>query len=229
MLSLKTMPFPFSLSVSLSQEPYTTLFLNLQGGKFDYPNRLFTSMALAWRNCQRDTSDVKVWNDTWSKSFSFLFCSVLIVNLFSLVLAALQELIPELFYLPELLVNANQYQMGQTEDNVTVSDVILPRWASSPEEFIRVHRMVRVNWFKRDALIKLTVIKFPPFFFRHWNRRSCRANCTNGSILSLVTNRKVCREWILVFLLWVERERGFVCYFWILLCILLLLLLLLRG
>jgi hypothetical protein len=112
---------------------------------------------------------------------------------------------------------------------VTVSDVILPRWASSPEEFIRIHRMVRVNWFKRDALIKLTVIKFPPFFFRHWNRRSCRANCTNGSILSLVTNRKVCREWILVFLLWVERERGFVCYFWILLCILLLLLLLLRG
>jgi hypothetical protein len=52
------------LSVCLSQEPYTTLFLNLQGGKFDYPNRLFTSMALAWRNCQRDTSDVKVWNDT---------------------------------------------------------------------------------------------------------------------------------------------------------------------
>jgi hypothetical protein len=75
----------------------------------------------------------------------FLFCSVLIFNLFSLVLAALQELIPELFYLPELLVNANQYQMGQTEDNVTVSDVILPRWASSPEEFIRIHRMVRVN------------------------------------------------------------------------------------
>jgi hypothetical protein len=101
---------------------------------------------------------------------------------------------------------------------VTVSDVILPRWASSPEEFIRVHRMVRVNWFKRDALIKLTVIKFPPFFFRHWNRRSCRANCTNGSILSLVTNRKVCREWILVFLLWVARERGFFCYFWMLLC-----------
>ncbi|XP_059351407.1 neurobeachin-like isoform X3 [Daphnia carinata] len=100
----------FAMNWLLRLEPYTTLFLNLQGGKFDYPNRLFTSMALAWRNCQRDTSDVK-------------------------------ELIPELFYLPELLVNANQYQMGQTEDNVPVSDVILPRWASSPEEFIRIHRM----------------------------------------------------------------------------------------
>ena len=75
-LNLKTIPFPLCLSVSLLQEPYTTLFLNLQGGKFDYPNRLFTSMALSWRNCQRDTSDVKVWNDTSSKSF-------LIVNLFT--------------------------------------------------------------------------------------------------------------------------------------------------
>lgn len=54
----------------------------------------------------------------------------------------LQELIPELFYLPEMLVNANKYQMGQTEDNEIVSDVILPRWANSPEEFIRTHRMV---------------------------------------------------------------------------------------
>ena len=53
-----------------------------------------------------------------------------------------QELIPELFYLPELLVNANGYQMGQTEDNVTVSDVILPAWAKNPEEFVRIHRMV---------------------------------------------------------------------------------------
>ena len=50
----------FTMNWLLRLEPYTTLFLSLQGGKFDYPNRLFTSMALAWRNCQRDTSDVKV-------------------------------------------------------------------------------------------------------------------------------------------------------------------------
>lgn len=35
------------------------MFLALQGGKFDYPNRLFSSIALSWKNCQRDTSDVK--------------------------------------------------------------------------------------------------------------------------------------------------------------------------
>jgi hypothetical protein len=44
----------------LEQEPFTTLFLNLQGGKFDHPNRIFASVAQAWKNCQRDTSDVKV-------------------------------------------------------------------------------------------------------------------------------------------------------------------------
>lgn len=38
----------------------TTMFLALQGGKFDHPNRLFSSIALSWKNCQRDTSDVKV-------------------------------------------------------------------------------------------------------------------------------------------------------------------------
>ena len=52
--------FSSNFRSKFSQEPYSTLFLSLQGGKFDYPNRLFTSMALAWRNCQRDTSDVKV-------------------------------------------------------------------------------------------------------------------------------------------------------------------------
>jgi hypothetical protein len=43
------------------QEPMTTMFLALQGGKFDHPNRLFSSIVLSWKNCQRDTSDVKVY------------------------------------------------------------------------------------------------------------------------------------------------------------------------
>ncbi|KAM6971940.1 LOW QUALITY PROTEIN: lipopolysaccharide-responsive and beige-like anchor protein [Aplochiton taeniatus] len=40
-------------------EPFTTFFLNFQGGKFDHADRTFSSVARAWRNCQRDTSDVK--------------------------------------------------------------------------------------------------------------------------------------------------------------------------
>ena len=68
-------------------------------------------MSLSWRNCQRDTSDVK-------------------------------ELIPELFYLPEMFVNANRYHMGVNEQGDQVSDVVLPPWAANPEEFVRIHRLV---------------------------------------------------------------------------------------
>ncbi|XP_031428916.2 LOW QUALITY PROTEIN: neurobeachin-like [Clupea harengus] len=40
-------------------EPFTTFFLNANGNKFDHPDRTFSSIARSWRNCQRDTSDVK--------------------------------------------------------------------------------------------------------------------------------------------------------------------------
>ena len=50
----------FVLNYLLRLEPFTTMFLALQGGKFDHPNRLFHSIKDSWENCQRDTSDVKV-------------------------------------------------------------------------------------------------------------------------------------------------------------------------
>ncbi|XP_055893443.1 neurobeachin-like isoform X6 [Biomphalaria glabrata] len=49
----------FTLNWLIRVEPFTTMFLNLQGGKFDHPNRIFSSISQAWKNCQRDTSDVK--------------------------------------------------------------------------------------------------------------------------------------------------------------------------
>uniref|UniRef100_UPI003AAC2120 lipopolysaccharide-responsive and beige-like anchor protein isoform X1 n=1 Tax=Centroberyx gerrardi TaxID=166262 RepID=UPI003AAC2120 len=91
-------------------EPFTTFFLNFQGGKFDHADRTFSSVSRAWRNCQRDTSDVK-------------------------------ELIPEFYYLPEMFVNANGYNLGVMEDGTAVSDVELPPWAKSPEEFVRINRL----------------------------------------------------------------------------------------
>ncbi len=42
------------------QEPFTTFFLNANGNKFDHPNRTFSGIARSWRQCQRDTADVKV-------------------------------------------------------------------------------------------------------------------------------------------------------------------------
>ncbi|QQP37996.1 Neurobeachinlike, partial [Caligus rogercresseyi] len=49
----------FVLNYMIRLEPFTSLFLALQGGKFDHPNRIFSSIKTSWQNCQRDTSDVK--------------------------------------------------------------------------------------------------------------------------------------------------------------------------
>ncbi|CAG0920825.1 unnamed protein product, partial [Notodromas monacha] len=101
----------FTLNWLVRIEPFTTLFLNLQGGKFDHANRMFSSMSLSWKNCQRDTSDVK-------------------------------ELIPEFFYLPEMFVNANDYNLGCSEEDARdIGNVDLPPWAKTPEEFVRLNRM----------------------------------------------------------------------------------------
>lgn len=100
----------FTMMWLLRIEPFTTFFLNFQGGKFDHADRTFSSVSRAWRNCQRDTSDVK-------------------------------ELIPEFFYLPEMFVNSNSYNLGVMEDNTAVSNVELPPWAKSPEEFVRINRL----------------------------------------------------------------------------------------
>ncbi|XP_071847278.1 neurobeachin-like isoform X4 [Apostichopus japonicus] len=99
----------FTLAWLLRLEPYTTYFLSLQEGKFDHASRTFHSLSNSWKNCQRDTADVK-------------------------------ELIPEFFYLPELFTNRNKYTLGTQDDGTKVDDVILPPWAKSAEEFVRINR-----------------------------------------------------------------------------------------
>lgn len=42
-----------------------------------------------------------------------------------------------------MFVNANNYNLGVMEDGTVVSDVELPPWAKSPEEFVRINRLVR--------------------------------------------------------------------------------------
>lgn len=100
----------FTLNWLIRMEPFTTMFLALQGGKFDHADRLFSSISMSWKNCQRDTSDVK-------------------------------ELIPEWYFLPEMFYNQSDYRLGARDDGKIVSDVELPPWAKSPEEFVRINRM----------------------------------------------------------------------------------------
>ncbi|KRX36623.1 putative neurobeachin -like protein [Trichinella murrelli] len=99
----------FTMNWLMRMEPFTSLFLSLQSGKFDHADRMFHSVAESWKHCLRDTHDVK-------------------------------ELIPEFFYLPEMFLNINGYQLGKRDDGSLVGDVILPPWAKSPEHFITIHR-----------------------------------------------------------------------------------------
>ncbi|KAH6597010.1 hypothetical protein BASA50_004768 [Batrachochytrium salamandrivorans] len=93
----------------LRMEPFTSLHIQLQGGKFDHPDRQFLSFQSCWNSVCTSSSDVK-------------------------------ELIPEFFYLPEFLRNENNFDLGVTQVGERVGDVVLPPWASTPEDFIRIHR-----------------------------------------------------------------------------------------
>ena len=94
----------------IRMEPFTTLHLNLQSGRFDLPDRLFTGLASAWESvttCQMD----------------------------------FRELIPEFFIMPQFLTNHNRLDLGKlAKTGETVDDVVLPVWASSPQQFIDIHR-----------------------------------------------------------------------------------------
>lgn len=93
-------------------QPYASMSLALQGGHFDKADRLFVNVEHAWLSASQDN------------------------------LQDVRELIPEFFYLPDFLRNVNQLDLGVTQREERVSDVVLPRWANGDsKEFIRLHRM----------------------------------------------------------------------------------------
>ncbi|GMF29759.1 unnamed protein product [Phytophthora lilii] len=92
-------------------EPYTALALELQGGVFDHPDRLFRCVPSSWASASREN------------------------------LQDVRELIPEFFYLPEFLYNANECKFGTTQSGEEVCHVVLPPWAhGDPREFVRLNR-----------------------------------------------------------------------------------------
>uniref|UniRef100_A0A4W6DRB4 Neurobeachin-like protein 2 n=1 Tax=Lates calcarifer TaxID=8187 RepID=A0A4W6DRB4_LATCA len=94
----------------IRMEPFTTLHIQLQSGRFDCADRQFHSVAAAWQARMESPADVK-------------------------------ELIPEFFYFPEFLQNMNGFDLGHLQiSQDPVTDVLLPRWATSREDFIRQHR-----------------------------------------------------------------------------------------
>ena len=91
--------------------PFVHSYLLLQGGHFDHPDRSFYSIEGAWKSASRDNG------------------------------TDVRELIPEFFYLPEFLTNANGYDFGRRQDGSKVDNVMLPPWAKGdPKIFIARHR-----------------------------------------------------------------------------------------
>jgi hypothetical protein len=98
------------LHYMVRQEPYTTLAINLQSGRFDCPDRIFFNLSKTWHGCNHSMSDVK-------------------------------ELIPEMYYCPEIFTNSNRLPLGELQDGNVVDNVVLPPWChNDPYEFIRIHR-----------------------------------------------------------------------------------------
>ncbi|CAI5739049.1 unnamed protein product [Hyaloperonospora brassicae] len=91
-------------------EPFASLHRKMQNGTFDLPDRLFFSIQETWRMCNSQMSEVK-------------------------------ELTPEFFSGDgTFLCNRNGYALGKRHDQKAVENVQLPKWASTPEEFVRIHR-----------------------------------------------------------------------------------------
>ena len=89
-------------------EPFTTLHIQMQSGRFDVSDRIFTSIKQLYDTAMTNTNDVK-------------------------------ELIPEFFFMPEMLLNLNNFDLGFTGKG-NAGDVILPPWAKSAVEFVYLHR-----------------------------------------------------------------------------------------
>ncbi|OXA60252.1 WD repeat and FYVE domain-containing protein 3 [Folsomia candida] len=99
-------------SYLVRMEPFAQHFLRLQGGHFDLADRMFHSIKEAWTSASRHN------------------------------MADVKELIPEFFYLPDFLMNNNNFDLGNKQNGVALNDVILPPWAKGDaREFIRVNRM----------------------------------------------------------------------------------------
>ena len=51
-----------------------------------------------------------------------------------------KELTPEFFHMPEFLLNLNGFNLGKTQKGETLGDVVLPPWAATAEQFVRINR-----------------------------------------------------------------------------------------
>jgi Beige/BEACH domain/WD domain, G-beta repeat len=95
----------------IRQEPFTTMAIDLQSGRFDCPDRLFFDIAESWKSCLTSTSDVR-------ELIPEFFC------------------LPEMF-LNTNNFPLGRTQSGKHLDDVSLP----PWAKGSAYEFVRVHRL----------------------------------------------------------------------------------------
>nr|CAD7196152.1 unnamed protein product [Timema douglasi] len=101
--------------------PFTRMFLTYQDENFDLPDRTFHSLQTTWRLTSRDST------------------------------TDVKELVPEFFYLPEFLVNSEDFNFGICQSGERVHDVQLPPWCdNNPRLFVLVHRQALESDYVRE-------------------------------------------------------------------------------
>eukprot|EP00329_Picozoa_sp_Boothbay-MS584-11_P003498 30940_1 len=65
-----------------------------------------------------------------------------------------KELTPEFFCVPEIFLNQNGFNLGTTQRGEVLGDVVLPPWAASADEFVRVNRLALESNFVSEDLHK---------------------------------------------------------------------------
>lgn len=92
--------------------PYTQMLIQYQDNNFDQPDRTFHSLLNTWQLITKDSN------------------------------TDFKELIPEFFYLPEMFLNFESFNLGLKQNNEIVDDVKLPAWCpnSDPRLFTLIHR-----------------------------------------------------------------------------------------
>lgn len=90
--------------------PFTQMLIQYQDDNFDQPDRTFHSVASTWQLITRDSN------------------------------TDFKELIPEFFYLPEMFLNFEQFELGRKQNDELVDDVRLPTWC--PNEDARMFVLI---------------------------------------------------------------------------------------
>ena len=105
----------YVISYLIRKEPFTTLHIQLQKGKFDYPNRLFYSISSTWNSVLSSSNDFRE----------------LIPEFYST---------PE-FLINSDQYDLGYIKKSETDIKKKVDDVELPKWAKTHAEYITINKI----------------------------------------------------------------------------------------